>query len=174
MDGWSLPFRGLNFRGCTHSHPLRTVQSSLFHGFNFFSYMKAVKIGPLENFPLIRSAHDCHSIKIQWKELLMFFSITCKSFMGFQSCSKKMTVSAPVRLRPNPPTWVVRRRTSMEGSLLNLQKESKIDSQIRTDTNSSYTRTKAICTLPCLLNVVTDDLYQKAVWKLNYNFFLLD
>ena len=94
---------------------------------------------------VIRSAHDCHSIKIQRKELLMFSSITCKSFMGFQSCSKKMTVSAPVRLRPNPPTWVVRRRTSMEGSLLNLQKESKIDSQIRTDTNNSYTRTKAMC-----------------------------
>ena len=47
--------------------------------------------------------------------------LTCKSFIGFQSCSKKMTVSAPVRLRPSPPTWVVRRRTSMDGSLLNLQ-----------------------------------------------------
>ena len=40
--------------------------------------------------------------------------------MGFQSCSKKMTVSAPVRLRPSPPTCVVSRRTSTEGSPLNL------------------------------------------------------
>lgn len=30
---------------------------------------------------------------------------TCRSFMGFQSCSRKMTVSAAVRLRPRPPTW---------------------------------------------------------------------
>ena len=41
--------------------------------------------------------------------------------MGFQSCSKKMTVSAPVRLRPRPPTWVVSRRTSTDGSTLNLE-----------------------------------------------------
>ena len=46
---------------------------------------------------------------------------TCRSFMGFQSCSKKMTVSAPVRLRPKPPTWVVSRRTSTDGSTLNLE-----------------------------------------------------
>ena len=44
-----------------------------------------------------------------------------ESFIGFQSCSKKMTVSAPVRLSPSPPTWAVRRRTSTETSLLNLQ-----------------------------------------------------
>jgi len=45
---------------------------------------------------------------------------TCKSFIGFQSCSKKMTVSAPVRFSPNPPTCVVSNNTSMDGSLLNL------------------------------------------------------
>ena len=42
----------------------------------------------------------------------------CRSFMGFQSCSRKMTVSAAVRLRPRPPTWVVSSSTSMVGSLL--------------------------------------------------------
>ena len=41
-----------------------------------------------------------------------------RSFMGFQSCSRKMTVSAEVRLRPRPPTWVVSSSTSMVGSLL--------------------------------------------------------
>ena len=51
---------------------------------------------------------------------------TCRSFMGFQSCSKKMTVSAPVRLSPSPPTWVVKRRTSTEGSLLNLYMEGGV------------------------------------------------
>ena len=42
--------------------------------------------------------------------LLTFFwpilwarSMACKSFIGFQSCSTKITVSAPVRLRPRPP-----------------------------------------------------------------------
>ena len=38
--------------------------------------------------------------------------------MGFQSCSRKMTVSAAVRFRPSPPTWVVSSSTSMVGSLL--------------------------------------------------------
>uniref|UniRef100_A0A6B0U0Z9 Uncharacterized protein n=1 Tax=Ixodes ricinus TaxID=34613 RepID=A0A6B0U0Z9_IXORI len=45
-------------------------------------------------------------------------SMAWRSFMGFQSCSTKMTVSAPVRLRPRPPTWVVSSRTSIEGSVL--------------------------------------------------------
>ena len=45
---------------------------------------------------------------------------TCRSLMGFQSCSKNTTVSAPVRFNPNPPTCVVNSNTSMEGSLLNL------------------------------------------------------
>ena len=46
---------------------------------------------------------------------------TWRSFIGFQSCSTKMTVSAPVKLRPRPPTWVVRSRTSIDGSLLKLK-----------------------------------------------------
>ena len=33
--GRSLLFRGFNFRGFTHSRPLCTVQSNLFHMFNF-------------------------------------------------------------------------------------------------------------------------------------------
>ena len=48
-------------------------------------------------------------------------SQTCKSLVGFQSCSTNMTVSAPVRLRPRPPTWVVNSNMSMDGSLLNLE-----------------------------------------------------
>ena len=58
--------------------------------------------------------------------------LTCRSFMGFQSCSTKMTVSAPVRLRPRPPTLgggeggeeshlVERSSRSMLGSVLNLE-----------------------------------------------------
>lgn len=55
----------------------------------------------------------------------MFFNfledlLTCKSFIGFQSCSTKITVSAPVKLSPSPPTCVVKRRMSIDGSLLNL------------------------------------------------------
>ena len=38
--------------------------------------------------------------------------------MGFQSCSKNITVSAEVRLRPRPPTCVVSSSTGMEGSAL--------------------------------------------------------
>ena len=38
--------------------------------------------------------------------------------MGFQSCSRKMTMSAAVRLRPRPPTCVVSSITGMEGSEL--------------------------------------------------------
>ena len=34
-DAQSLQFRGSNFRGCVHSHPLCTVQLSSFDGFNF-------------------------------------------------------------------------------------------------------------------------------------------
>lgn len=45
-------------------------------------------------------------------------SMAWRSFMGFQSCSTKMTVSAPVKFSPRPPTWVVKRRQSMEGSEL--------------------------------------------------------
>mmetsp|Transcript_10754 Transcript_10754/g.66348 ORF Transcript_10754/g.66348 Transcript_10754/m.66348 type:complete len:211 (-) Transcript_10754:4876-5508(-) len=48
-------------------------------------------------------------------------SIAWRSFMGFQSCSIKTTVSADVRLRPKPPTCVVRSKTSMSGSALNLE-----------------------------------------------------
>lgn len=44
---------------------------------------------------------------------------TCRSRIGFQSCSRKMTVSAEVRLRPKPPTCVVRRSAWMVGSELN-------------------------------------------------------
>ena len=38
--------------------------------------------------------------------------------MGFQSCSRKMTMSAAVRLSPKPPTCVVSSITGMEGSAL--------------------------------------------------------
>lgn len=47
-------------------------------------------------------------------------SIACRSFIGFQSCSTKMTVSAPVNVRPRPPTCVVNRRQSILGSALNV------------------------------------------------------
>lgn len=47
--------------------------------------------------------------------------------MGFQSCSTNTTVSAPVRLRPSPPTWVVSSSTSMDGSLLNLSAGHDLD-----------------------------------------------
>ena len=40
-------------------------------------------------------------------------TLTCRSFIGFQSCSRKMTVSAEVRFRPRPPTLVVRSITEM-------------------------------------------------------------
>ena len=46
---------------------------------------------------------------------------TCRSFIGFQSCSTKMTMSAPVRFNPSPPTSVVNNSMSIEGSLLNLR-----------------------------------------------------
>ena len=52
--------------------------------------------------------------------LIPCIALTCKSFMGFQSCSTKMTVSAPVRLRPRPPTLVLSSSRSMLGSALNL------------------------------------------------------
>lgn len=55
-------------------------------------------------------------------------SMAWRSFIGFQSCSTNTTVSAPVKLRPSPPTWVVSKRTSMEGSLLNLwMKKASLD-----------------------------------------------
>eukprot|EP00962_Isochrysis_galbana_P021382 scaffold6308_cov111-Isochrysis_galbana.AAC.2 len=47
-------------------------------------------------------------------------SIACRSFIGFQSWSRKMTVSAEVRLSPSPPTLVVSSIRSMLGSELNL------------------------------------------------------
>jgi len=50
---------------------------------------------------------------------------TCKSFIGFQSCSMNITVSAPVRFRPSPPTCVVNNKTSIDGSLLNLAEQYK-------------------------------------------------
>lgn len=56
-------------------------------------------------------------------------SMACRSLMGFQSCSTNTTVSAPVRLRPRPPTWVVSSSTSMEGSLLNLSGRDGNDGQ---------------------------------------------
>ena len=40
--------------------------------------------------------------------------------MGFQSCSTKITVSAPVRFKPSPPTVVVSSSRSIDGSSLNL------------------------------------------------------
>ena len=45
--------------------------------------------------------------------------------MGFQSCSRSTTVSAAVRLRPRPPTWVVSSMTGMLGLLLNFCASSK-------------------------------------------------
>ena len=54
-------------------------------------------------------------------------SMACRSFMGFQSCSTNMTVSAPVRFRPRPPTCVVSSRTSIDGSLLNLPTNRTFD-----------------------------------------------
>lgn len=56
-------------------------------------------------------------------------SMACRSLMGFQSCSTNTTVSAPVRLRPSPPTWVVSSSTSMDGSLLNLSGRDGKDGQ---------------------------------------------
>ena len=44
-------------------------------------------------------------------------SMACMSIIGFQSCSRKKTVSAAVRLSPSPPTLVVSRSTGMVGSL---------------------------------------------------------
>ncbi len=35
--------------------------------------------------------------------ILCALSMACRSFIGFQSCSTNMTVSAPVKLRPSPP-----------------------------------------------------------------------
>lgn len=51
-------------------------------------------------------------------------SMACRSLIGFQSCSTNTTVSAPVKLSPSPPTWVVSKRTSIDGSLLNLHTRS--------------------------------------------------
>mmetsp|Transcript_18327 Transcript_18327/g.37060 ORF Transcript_18327/g.37060 Transcript_18327/m.37060 type:complete len:240 (+) Transcript_18327:536-1255(+) len=45
-------------------------------------------------------------------------SIACRSFIGFQSWSRKITTSAAVRLRPRPPTDVVSSIRSTEGSEL--------------------------------------------------------
>ena len=47
-------------------------------------------------------------------------SMAWRSFIGFQSCSTKITVSAPVKVNPNPPTWVVSNKQSMLGSALNV------------------------------------------------------
>src|SRR3989338_6764328 len=45
-------------------------------------------------------------------------SIACRSTIGFQSCSKRITVSAPVKLSPRPPTLVVDSRQSTDTSPL--------------------------------------------------------
>mmetsp|Transcript_2118 Transcript_2118/g.8167 ORF Transcript_2118/g.8167 Transcript_2118/m.8167 type:complete len:276 (-) Transcript_2118:4538-5365(-) len=51
-------------------------------------------------------------------------SMACRSFCGFQSCSRKTTVSALVRFKPNPPTCVVSSKTSIDGSALNFRTTS--------------------------------------------------
>ena len=43
--------------------------------------------------------------------------VTCMSVLGFQSGSYIITLSAPVRLTPIPPTRVVSRNTNTERSL---------------------------------------------------------
>lgn len=66
----------------------------------------------------------CSLCNVNWEQdcIWMFLFYTCRSFIGFQSCSTNITVSAPVKFRPSPPTCVVNNRMSMEGSLLNLKK----------------------------------------------------
>lgn len=65
--------------------------------------------------------------------------MACRSLMGFQSCSTNTTVSAPVRFRPRPPTWVVSSSTSMDGSLLNLRfKEKKVREKNWTHNNRQH------------------------------------
>lgn len=59
-------------------------------------------------------------------------SHTCKSFIGFQSCSTKTTVSAPVKFSPSPPTCVVSNRISIDGSLLNLNKRKEKSRKLNT------------------------------------------
>ena len=59
-------------------------------------------------------------------------SHTCKSFIGFQSCSTKTTVSAPVKFSPSPPTCVVSNRISIDGSLLNLKRRKEKSRQLNT------------------------------------------
>ena len=46
----------------------------------------------------------------------LFFPNTCKSFCGFQSESKMITVSAAVKLIPRPPALVQRRKTKRSES----------------------------------------------------------
>lgn len=60
-----------------------------------------------------------YTLTVRFWPILCARSMACRSFMGFQSCSKKMTVSAPVRLRPRPPTAVVMIMILIEASLLN-------------------------------------------------------
>ena len=62
------------------------------------------------------SSHVQHISLYEFTDLVQ----TWRSFIGFQSCSTKITVSAPVRFRPSPPTCVVNSRMSIDGSLLNL------------------------------------------------------
>ena len=47
-------------------------------------------------------------------------SIAWRSFIGFQSCSTNITVSAPVSVNPRPPTCVVNNNTSILGSELHV------------------------------------------------------
>lgn len=60
---------------------------------------------------------------------------------GFQSGSKIITLSAPVRLTPRPPTRVVRRKINIEGVLLNL---SMIDCRDPTEVPLEWIKVK-IC-----------------------------
>ena len=60
FGGQPLPFRGFNFHGCAHSRPLCTVQSNLFHGFNFRSQViicENHENWTPHNFPAIRYIH---------------------------------------------------------------------------------------------------------------------
>ena len=80
-DGQSLPFCKFNFHGCGPSHPLCTVQSSLFRGFNFHgrrSSTKTAKIGSIENFPLYGMGMKVISILSSAGKLLSLEMSTCK------------------------------------------------------------------------------------------------
>ena len=76
--------------------------------------------GPEDNLESISTEYpikprEYRSVKINLKH-------TWRSLLGFQSCSTNITVSAPVKFSPSPPTCVVNSKQSIDGSLLNLQK----------------------------------------------------